>query len=300
MEGELPGEFTVSPNKKVHFSRGNLQYTTAGTHATADGIKPGTWRFAERQYDYVGSASQLEAEGQCNEAAGNVMGSDNAYISSSYSGWIDLFGLGTSGYHDENDQYNVNYYPYSTSKSNVDETYNKYGYGPSFNRTDKNLTGVSANYDWGVYNAISNGGDAVGHWRTLNYNELDTLLSKRPNASSLRGEATVCDVRGLVLLPDAWKLPEGVSFTPGYGEGYVTNTYTAEQWSKMENGGAVFLPAAGYRNGTELYNVGFDGSYWSSTVRGAFGAYDLYFGRGNAVVSSSYYRHFGFSVRLVR
>ncbi|MBQ0016684.1 MAG: hypothetical protein KBT04_06840, partial [Bacteroidales bacterium] len=35
--GALPGLFSVAPGKKVRFSQGNLQYTTVGSHACADG-----------------------------------------------------------------------------------------------------------------------------------------------------------------------------------------------------------------------------------------------------------------------
>ena len=63
--GILPGLFSVSETQQVQFSQGNLQYQ-ASTN---------TWRFAEYQWNYIGN--------------------DNSNISSSYSGWIDLFGWGT-------------------------------------------------------------------------------------------------------------------------------------------------------------------------------------------------------------
>ena len=63
--GVLSGKFSVSATTQVQFSQGNLQYQ-ASTN---------TWRFAEHQYDLIGS--------------------DNSNISASYSGWIDLFGWGT-------------------------------------------------------------------------------------------------------------------------------------------------------------------------------------------------------------
>lgn len=66
--GAVDGLFSVSATKKVYFSKGNLQYQ-ASTN---------TWRFATNQWDRIGSG--------------------NSSISSSYSGWIDLFGWGTSGY----------------------------------------------------------------------------------------------------------------------------------------------------------------------------------------------------------
>ena len=43
--GALSGQFSVSATKKVYFSKGNLQY---------DGTN---WKFAEHQYDYIGSAT---------------------------------------------------------------------------------------------------------------------------------------------------------------------------------------------------------------------------------------------------
>ena len=63
-KGVLPGEFYVSPTKKVHFSSGNFQ---SGSYAN---------RLAEHQYDYIAGS--------------------NSKISSSwnYSGYFDLFGWG--------------------------------------------------------------------------------------------------------------------------------------------------------------------------------------------------------------
>ena len=46
------------------------------------------------------------------------------------------------------------------------------------------------------------------------------------------------------------------------------------------NGNSIFLPAAGYRNGTELYDRGTRGYYWSSSLGYYYGsdhAYGLYF-----------------------
>ena len=80
-DGALPGLFSVSATKQVHFSQGNLQYQ-ASTN---------TWRFAEHQYDYVGT----QTADYCGFYGGNVSGSDNRNISSTYNGWIDLFGWGT-------------------------------------------------------------------------------------------------------------------------------------------------------------------------------------------------------------
>jgi hypothetical protein len=67
------------------------------------------------------------------------------------------------------------------------------------------------------------------------------------------------------------------------------------------NGNSIFLPAAGYRDGTGLYGVGTYGSYWSGTLCGsiATNAYNLGFGNGGSHVVSNFDRDFGFTVRPV-
>ncbi|MBQ0015573.1 MAG: hypothetical protein KBT04_01130 [Bacteroidales bacterium] len=261
-DGCLPGMFSVSPTKTVQFSQGNLQYSNKGSHQCADGTtKPGDWRFAAHQYDYVGN--------------------DNANINSSYAGWIDLFGWGTSGYNGCE--------PYLSSMDESD-------FG-SLGVSD--LVDSNANYDWGVYNTISNGGNGLGKWRMLTHDEWTYLCFTRPNASSKCGNAIVNGMRGVVFLPDNWTLPTGCTFTSGNGSGWTTNDYTATQWLAMESAGAVFLPTAGYRQGSTVIYAGGDGYYWSSTASGGSGAFILSFGKSYLSLSGSG-RFYGFSVRLVR
>ena len=98
IDGRLPGLFSVSQDQQVQFSQGNLQYR-ASTN---------TWRFAEHQWDYVGSQKSSfvgEVDGVSiiwENIGGTVSGSDNSEISPTYNGWIDLFGWGTSGYNGKN------------------------------------------------------------------------------------------------------------------------------------------------------------------------------------------------------
>lgn len=99
-EGAINGLFSVGQNKKVYFSKGNLQYQ-ASTR---------TWRFAENQW-------VCKAE-------------SNNNISETYNGWIDLFGWGTSGYNHGA----TCYQPWST-----DNIYGRYwAYGqPDYNLYDQ-------------------------------------------------------------------------------------------------------------------------------------------------------------------
>ena len=266
VDGAITAAFSVSETKKVYFSQGNLQYK-ANTN---------TWRFAENQYDAIGKG--------------------NKNISSTYDGWIDLFGWGTSGWNNGANAYQ----PYSTSTENSD-------YYPCGSYSN-DLTGSYANADWGVYNKISNGGNATGMWRTLTNDEWYYVINTRANASSKKGVASVNGVNGLILLPDEWTLPEGIVFTSGVaddkGSKYyaAVNSYTASEWAKMEANGAVFHPAAGYRDGTDVCNVGSYGYYWSSSAYGNIGAHCLGFG-SYRVGTDDYYgyqRRSGRSVRLVQ
>lgn len=62
---------------------------------------------------------------------------------------------------------------------------------------------------------------------------------------------------------------------------------------------AVFLPAAGNRNGTSVNNAGSNGNYWSSSYNNSNNANNLNFNSGNLNTNNNN-RNNGFSVRLVR
>ena len=65
---------------------------------------------------------------------------------------------------------------------------------------------------------------------------------------------------------------------------------------------AVFLPAAGNRNGTTVNNAGSNGNYWSSTSHesNASNAYNVNFNSGNLNPQNNNNRYNGNSVRLAR
>ena len=75
-------------------------------------------------------------------------------------------------------------------------------------------------------------------------------------------------VTGVILLPDEWSLPTGCSFSTGFASGFSTNVYSVSDWFKMEQAGAVFLPATGYRNGSTVNVTGSYGYYWSASPSG--------------------------------
>ena len=256
--GISPGLFSVSASQQVHFSQGNLQYQ-ASTN---------TWRFATNQYDCVGSG--------------------NSNISSTYNGWIDLFGWGTSGYN-----HGANcYQPWSTGTSYSDY----YAYG----NYQYNLYDQTGQADWG-YNPISNGGNQTNQWRTLTQPEWDYVFNTRATTSGIRyAKANVNNVNGVILLPDDWSASTyRLSNTNSSGSSFSSNTMTASQWSTLEQAGAVFLPTAGSRSGTSVGNVGSIGYYWSASYYDSSRAYSVYFG-GSSLYTNYGSRYGGRGVRLVR
>jgi len=67
------------------------------------------------------------------------------------------------------------------------------------------------------------------------------------------------------------------------------------------NGNGFFLPAAGYRYGSDLNNAGSNGNYWSSSLNAGnpYYAWHLYFGSGNYGMGNFSRRGTGQSVRPV-
>ena len=151
--------------------------------------------------------------------------------------------------------------------------------------------------DWGI-NKIGN--DAPNTWHTLTKDEWEYLLNTRTNATSLKGVAQVNGVNGLILLPDNRTCPSGVTFKSGFHNNYAAyQTFTAEQWSKLESAGAIFLPAAGYRYGSEMGFLQYFGYYWSATEDSSTWAYYLRLRSGEAYMGTDI-RRTGQSVRLVK
>ena len=275
--GAINGVFTINENGgKVYFSQGNLQYQ-ASTN---------TWRFAENQWDYVGTQESGGGPG------GTVSGSDNSNISPTYFGWIDLFGWGTSGYNHGA----VCYWPWSTSTTSSDY----YAYGSYI----YNLYDQTGQADWG-YNPISNGGNQENQWRTLTKEEQEYVFNTRNTAFGIRYvKARVNNVNGVILFPDNWSnsICNLYNVNDGYAD-YIKNTFSAYQWTILEEAGAVFLPAAGSRYGTSLYKVGNYGEYWSASCYDGsyYGhcSYGFYFQDTGLGLGNVDYLPRGGSVRLV-
>lgn len=318
------GQFTVSTSgTKVTFSSGNLQYRAS----------TGRWRFAERQWDYVGGTASQIRYGTVYE--GGVK-SDNALIAQDYDGWIDLFGWGTSGYGSwPSGSYGAATMPWSANYNTT--------YGPQSDSYD--LTGDYANGDWGIANA-----GVLGNCRTLSAAEWTHLLTGRqgwlymrakiwfgsekrkftvtfattdpdcPRSETFTIEQTVVpDISGLVVFPDGFQrtdlIDESLVFRKTSSGGDVIegssgiNYNQVRNWLVLQAAGCVFLPAAAYRAETGVFYPGRTGDYWSSSSAPNMSepcAKMLHFsdyGRPGVEDFHTEYpalRYFGYSVRLVK
>ncbi len=225
-DGAAQGVFSVGSYKQVYFAKGNLQYQAS----------TGTWRFANNQWDYVGTTVSDEK----GNYGGTVSGSDNRYASSTYSGWVDLFSWD----------------------------------------------------DWSTY--------VMGEsWQIPSSAEWNYLFTGRSGAANKRGGAWVNGVPGIVVLPDDWSQPNGVYFSSNMS--YSANNYSIADWNKMEEAGAIFLPAAGRLTDKKVYRAGSDCDYWSSTSKSNSHAYNVDLTKGNSLVPQDYSpKTHGFAVRLIK
>ena len=267
-DGTLPGGFSINAVQQVHFAQGNLQYR-AYTN---------TWRFALNQSDFVGA--------------------NNSNISQTYSGWIDLFGWGTSGYENGAGCYQ----PWCIS-NDLWHCYCPYG------SIHNDLNYGSGKADWG-YNAISNGGNQEHFgWRTLTKEEWDYLLNLRETPSGIRyAKAQVKEVEGMLLLPDDWNASIYTLSNPNQVDPYaVNNVINDSDWNTLETAGVVFFPGAGYRYDGTTVNGGY-GAYWTATHYYFYSnynyteyvsAYYVAIGSGGEMIYTMP-RDYGLSVRLAR
>lgn len=251
-------QFSVSANKKVYFSRGNLKASFSG-NSYADG-----WSFHNTQFDEIDGPFEVNGLGQIqpyhqqSDTDCNNPVNENGLIFSSGKSSGDRF---TWGYFDK-------------IKLTTSEYLN----------VNENLTKTAAvAKDWGcVFTESSPEG---GNWRTLSADEWIYLFN---GPSNVRGDKRFLRVYlryygeepayfGVFVFPDHYSgsdLSGSYSFNSVTGNPAVID-YSNADVERMLNAGAVFLPCVGYRYKERYYDylcydISFDigsgiGYYWSSS-----------------------------------
>ena len=198
-----------------------------------------------------------------------------------------------------------NQYDYYDSYSA--DAWDHFGWSTSAPTYGMNTSTSSGDYsgdfvDWGA--TMGTG------WFTLTKDEWTYLFNTR-SASTVGGtadgryaKAKVNNVQGVILFPDTYTHPGGVTAPTGVNAtgdtGWNGNSYTVAEWTKMETAGCVFLPAAGSRAGSEMNSTGTYGRYWSATLNGSSAAYGVVFNSGTLNPAFGGIRRSGYSVRLVQ
>lgn len=198
-------------------------------------------------------------------------GTDNLQMGNSeYEGWVDLFCWSIG---DEN----------------------------NYGATSAYLTTLYYNKDFVDWGGLFTD---TYEWSTLSINEWYYLLYSRANANNLWGMAMIDDNLGLIILPDEWIAPSGVTFVAGTipttdmwhnsdcldpthadedhwrinSNNLPTNKFTQSEWTILEAAGAVFLPyggrrSGGYGNHTNRQDQTVDYEYAYSYYENYYGSY---------------------------
>ena len=330
----------VSDTQVIKFAPGNLQYQAS----------TGTWRFAEHTWDIIGGAEinwgtdswQIQwngpVTGNTTPLAGVVIYNTNGSVHTfaetrnTQEAWIDMFGWGTSGKHENVDSDPVyglatQYQPWNCFNSNHAQHNYDYVYGPYYSEV-QNIAGT----DW-AWEANDmhyyDGTESNEEWRTLTKIEWEYLINNNTKfgyAEFVDDEFCYTDVNGnsrcltgFVFLPIGFNDPKcnltnGGKFkcAPESQEQisntqFADNQFTKATWPLMEAAGAAFIPCTGVR--TNEYGIadaptpchgGYKAQYWTPEAANETQAYVFRYEneRGARVEESG--RSAGSAVRLAR
>ncbi|MCR5017936.1 MAG: hypothetical protein K6A64_03995 [Bacteroidales bacterium] len=200
------------------------------------------------------------------DASGNAHLTDTPGVLSSYPGTVDLFKWSTDN---ASDFYGIDN-----------------GGNPYLNSNFK---------DWGV--PVTEGRYYGGTWRKLEASEWTYITQGRSDTYKYT-KCNVHGVKGMILFPDNYSHPEGLSDSIKNvinGGDYTTVAISDDDWSKLDLAGCVFLPAAGER-GSEYNNTDQEVFfYWLATNQAPISAhYASGFSTGFGMRLS------GYPVRLVQ
>lgn len=234
----------------------------------------------------------------------NPEGSINGLFTVNESGNQVYFSKGNLQYNISTNIWRFAEHQYDYIDQNLydDDWMDLFGWGTGDNPTNVLIEGDYSSFtDWGN-NALFNGGNTVGVWRTLTKEEWLYVIDVRNTSSEIRySKAQVDGINGIILLPDFWNDEiYNLNNTNCFSVDFDSNVINLLDWlTKFEANGAVFLPAAGFRNNYVVGAGGVIGNYWSATsISDRSLAWLVLFGNDNLSVGGNH-RWFGYSVRLV-
>lgn len=264
-EANLPDNYSTTPSPTPTPEPGSAPAGTSGGLFSVSATKQVYIATSNLMWEGTtagGNYSFMEKPWTTIETNGTAMSMPANYgISDTNSVQVSLFGWGTPDT------------PYLTSDDEDDYATNGF-------------------VDWGTQY-----GD--GKWRCLTGDEWRYVLTRNVSGFGKGfGFATVNNVHGIILIPDNFETPSGLTFTAGLDNQFDTNQFTESEWETMQSAGAVFLPAAGYRDADSehVLEVGDMIEYWSSTELASLYYEEDY---GFYIEDEYNYKTYGCSVRLV-
>ena len=160
-------------------------------------------------------------------------------------------------------------------------------------------------------------GNPDAHPQGAGYNFDQTTYNATP-AASIDGNLTMAQDAASMILGQSWRMPSKEQFGELFDTTYIdyvdadgnviTATDKRTRYNSVvgllirskSNGNILFIPAAGWYDGTSLQSEGGAGFYWASSYYSASMAYHLLYGSGSIYPQNySRSRKFGFSIRPV-
>lgn len=270
---------TEAEPKMVHFTQGNLQYI--GSAKDANGQAAPYWRLAETQYSYFGNSNYTPSVAD----AGTKMPNDAD---------TDLFGWGEVNPPFLCSNVNDDYQP-GIDKANMELPADA-NWATKFNGNNRTLLYIEQGKE---YTGIEG-----EQYIVLSSKEWQNLFKNQwyCGATVTLKDGTT-KVKGIVVCPSTMDETAAKNLL---GENARKNDMTpsdlynerALDQSTVDEKGLLFLPAAGWRNGTSVTSVDSYGRYWSTTSSSATNAYDVRYYAKFFNSARSDVRYGGFSVRL--
>lgn len=160
--------------------------------------------------------------------------------------------------------------------------------------------GASAPEEVGLF---FNWGNSPGHAEGSGYEFTQEVYGETPGAA-IDANLTLEEDMARQSMGSPWRLPTAAEFqelNDNCTSVWTTqNGVTGYLFTSNVNGNSIFLPAAGYYDGTSLEESGAEGCYWSSTYIDTRDASYLDFTEDGIIPQNRVPRFSGFPVRAVQ